>query len=76
MPTMSSADTDLCNMPAAISPNGVYNFTNPTDMKNTVYSVSCILTVIASLLTVGRIWVNRRKLSLADREFPLPLLRF
>lgn len=74
---MSSVDAnaDLCNLPAAVSPSGVYNFTNPESMKTTVYSVSCILTVIASLLTAGRVWVNRRKLSLADCEYSLLLLR-
>lgn len=60
------ASIDLCTVPAGTSPNGLYNFDNPTTMAPAIISVGVILCTVSSTLTVCRVFVNRKKLFAAD----------
>lgn len=62
----AAAGTDYCALPAAVSPDGIYNFTDPPSLKSTVFGVSCTLTGIALLLALARVWVKRRNLRQAE----------
>ncbi|KAI0398836.1 hypothetical protein F4802DRAFT_611348 [Xylaria palmicola] len=58
--------TDLCQVPAGMSPNGVYNFENPPSLGPAVVAVGVVLGVISTALGVGRLYINRKKLHSAD----------
>ncbi|KAI0868548.1 hypothetical protein GGS24DRAFT_207496 [Hypoxylon argillaceum] len=58
--------TDLCQIPAGVSPNGVYNFNNPPSLGPAVVAVSVTLGVISTAFGVGRLYINRDKLHSAD----------
>ncbi|KAF3760404.1 hypothetical protein M406DRAFT_283563, partial [Cryphonectria parasitica EP155] len=57
---------DLCTIPAGVSPDGQYNFENPTTLGPAVISLGVILCTISVILTVGRVYTNRRRLLSAD----------
>ncbi|KAI0965078.1 hypothetical protein F4678DRAFT_344530 [Xylaria arbuscula] len=57
---------DLCQIPAGVSPNGVYNFTNPPSLGPAVVAVSVVLGVISTAFGVGRLYINRHRLRSAD----------
>ncbi|KAI1098021.1 hypothetical protein F4804DRAFT_325899 [Jackrogersella minutella] len=63
---MSLSQVDLCTIPAGPSPDGQYNFENPTSLTPVVISISVILLVISTTLAVLRTYMNRRKLHPAD----------
>ncbi|KAI1173438.1 hypothetical protein F4777DRAFT_447531 [Nemania sp. FL0916] len=58
--------TDLCQIPAGESPNGVYNFKNPPSLGPAVVAVSVVLGVISTAFGVGRLYINRNKFRSAD----------
>ncbi|KAI2610571.1 hypothetical protein GGR54DRAFT_373308 [Hypoxylon sp. NC1633] len=60
------AGVDLCTIPIGVSPDGIYNFINPTTLAPVNISVSIVLIALSVSLTVGRIYMNRRRLHLAD----------
>lgn len=61
---------DLCLFPAQMPPNGqLSNFKNPTSLQVPAIAVGVVVTVISTIFTAIRVFVNRRKLHLADREF-------
>jgi hypothetical protein len=57
---------DLCDIPAGVSPNGIYNFVNPPSLGPAVVAVGVVLGVISTTFTIGRLFVNRNKLRSAD----------
>lgn len=67
----SSTPTDLCALPAGVSPDGVYNFVNPPSLFPALLAVSIVLGVLSTMFVLGRLSVNRKKLRIADCMFPL-----
>ena len=62
---------DLCQFPAALPPSGeTWNFVNPQTTTPATYSIGIILTVWAVTFAVARVYVNIRKLNLADCKLP------
>ncbi|KAI1345672.1 hypothetical protein F5Y01DRAFT_322979 [Xylaria sp. FL0043] len=57
---------DPCQIPAGISPNGVYNFENPPSLGPAVVAVSVVLGVISTAFGAGRLYINRNILNSAD----------
>ncbi|KAI1413209.1 hypothetical protein F5Y13DRAFT_189572 [Hypoxylon sp. FL1857] len=68
------AGLDLCAVPSIEPPEGeTFNFVNPTSLAPTMIAVSTIVTLWASVFVAIRVWVNRRKLKVADCEWKLLL---
>ncbi|KAI1850163.1 hypothetical protein JX266_004542 [Neoarthrinium moseri] len=63
---MSSSHEDLCTIPAAQSPDGQYDFDNPTSLAPLTISVNVTLITLSIILTVSRTFMNRTKLHSAD----------
>ncbi|KAI1211124.1 uncharacterized protein F4807DRAFT_25650 [Annulohypoxylon truncatum] len=63
---MSSTQIDLCAVPAGPSPDGEYNFENPTNLTPVITSISTILLAISVILALLRMRTNREKLHPAD----------
>lgn len=60
---------DLCQFPAQTPPNGTLsNFDNPKSLQSTTIGLGVTTTALAAIFTIGRIYVNWRKLRLADCE--------
>lgn len=58
---------DLCKVPALRPPPGlVSNFVNPTTLAPATWAVCLILTIVSVSLVVCRLYMNVRKLDLAD----------
>jgi hypothetical protein len=61
---------DLCLFPAAVPPKGqLPNFVNPPSLQVPVIAVGVVVTTISTIFTAIRVYVNRRKLYVADCEF-------
>ncbi|KAK6949237.1 hypothetical protein Daesc_009311 [Daldinia eschscholtzii] len=58
--------TDLCQVPTGIAPPGQSSDLNSTDLKSLTISLSLILTTIAVIFGLGRLYVNFRKLAVGD----------
>ncbi|OTB17305.1 hypothetical protein K445DRAFT_20655 [Daldinia sp. EC12] len=58
---------DLCRVPTGIAPPGQSSDLNSTDLKSLTISLSIILTTIAVIFGLGRLYVNFRKLVVGDR---------
>lgn len=63
---MTSTSVDLCTIPAGTSPDGQYNFENPKTLAPASHSVGVIFATISTSLTIGRVFINRKKLSAVD----------
>ncbi|KFA68504.1 hypothetical protein S40285_05399 [Stachybotrys chlorohalonatus IBT 40285] len=58
---------DLCLVPAGTPPNGtIPNFDDPETLGPTVVSVAVVLCAISTVLTVGRLYTNMKKMHSAD----------
>ncbi|KAI0382407.1 hypothetical protein F5Y04DRAFT_279697 [Hypomontagnella monticulosa] len=57
---------DFCNIPAGVSPNGVYNFIDPPSLGPAVISVGVVLCAVSTAFSVGRLYINRDKMHSAD----------
>ena len=68
--------TDLCQVPTAIAPPGQSSDLNSTDLKSLTISLSVILTTIAVIFGLGRLYVNFRKLAVGDCKSLIIYLRF
>ncbi|EEA23198.1 hypothetical protein TMatcc_002055 [Talaromyces marneffei ATCC 18224] len=62
----SAVPIDLCAIPAGVSPNGVYNFVNPPSLFTALLVISVALGAISTIFVLGRLFVNRKKLKIAD----------
>lgn len=60
---------DLCTVPLAKSPDGVYNFVDPPSLGSSVIAVGVVLCVISTTLSVVRLCINWNKMHSADCEF-------
>jgi hypothetical protein len=58
--------TDPCLIPAGISPDGKYNFIDPPSLGPAILAVGITLMVISTAFTIGRLFINRKKLHSAD----------
>lgn len=67
---------DLCTIPAAVSPDGVYNFIDPPTLGPAVVAVGVTLAVISTTFAVARLFINRGKLHSADCKLPASLSLF
>ncbi|EED23498.1 conserved hypothetical protein [Talaromyces stipitatus ATCC 10500] len=62
----SAAPTDLCALPAGVSPDGVYNFISPPSLFPALLVISVVLGAFSTIFVLGRLCVNRKKLRIAD----------
>ncbi|KAI5919908.1 hypothetical protein F4810DRAFT_465254 [Camillea tinctor] len=58
--------SDLCTIPAGMSPDGVYNFVNPPSLGPAVVAVGVVLCVISTAFSAGRLYITRNKMHSAD----------
>jgi hypothetical protein len=58
--------TDLCAIPAGVSPDGVYDFIDPPSLGPAVIAVGVVLCVISTTMTAGRLYNNRNMMHSAD----------
>ncbi|KAJ3579985.1 hypothetical protein NPX13_g576 [Xylaria arbuscula] len=63
---MDLTNVDLCKIPAGKSPDGQYNFDDPVSLKPAILVVSIVLGAISIILTLGRTYMNRSNLRIAD----------
>ncbi|KAJ8124792.1 hypothetical protein O1611_g8849 [Lasiodiplodia mahajangana] len=63
---MASEPQDLCKIPAAPSPNGVYNLDNPVTLEPNLISASVITTTVATVFLAGRLRYNIHNLGWSD----------
>lgn len=63
---MDLSSVDLCTIPAGTSPDGHYNFENPKTLGPAILAIGVTLCTISVILVIGRVHINRRKLSSAD----------
>ncbi|KAI1847266.1 hypothetical protein JX266_006806 [Neoarthrinium moseri] len=63
---MSSEPQDLCKIPAAVSPDGVYNFENPVTLEPDLIAASAIMTAVATLFLAGRLRHNLHSFGWSD----------
>ena len=62
--------TDLSKVPAGVSPNGVYDFDNPSEyLKPTLIAICALMIFWGTSFGVLRLWVNRKKWKVGDGEF-------
>lgn len=64
--------TDLCALPSGLSPDGTYNFSD-TGLRTLTISFSVILTTLAVIIGLGRLYANFRKYGWSDREWNIIL---
>ncbi|RWA06305.1 hypothetical protein EKO27_g8807 [Xylaria grammica] len=58
--------TDLCSIPAGVSPDGIYNFDNPPTLGPAVIAVAVVLGTISTAFGFARLYINRNMLHSAD----------
>lgn len=61
-------ETDLCKIPTGIPPPGQSSDLDNADLKSLTISLGVILTTIAVVFSLGRLYVNFRKLTAGDCE--------
>jgi hypothetical protein len=61
-----SSGIDLCSIPAGQPPNGIPNFKDPVTLEPVYVSVTAILVTLAVTMVLGRLYINRNKLHIAD----------
>ncbi|KAI2769587.1 hypothetical protein F4815DRAFT_439012 [Daldinia loculata] len=59
-------ETDLCKIPTGIPPPGQSSDLDNADLKSLTISLGVILTTIAVVFSLGRLYVNFRKLTAGD----------
>ncbi|KAI5857354.1 hypothetical protein GGS23DRAFT_345533 [Durotheca rogersii] len=58
---------DLCSIPAGVPPDGVVpNFVDPVDASVETLVAGSVLTAISTIFVLGRLYVNRTHMKLAD----------
>jgi hypothetical protein len=61
---------DLCAFPAMAPPPGeVSNFVDPPSLADTALGLAVFFTVWSVIFVAGRLYVNYRRLTIADCEF-------
>ncbi|KAK7999102.1 hypothetical protein PG991_014777 [Apiospora marii] len=63
---MSSAPVDLCNVPLGTRPDGTWDFVHVQSQEKVGITVCVLLSVLALLVALPRLYVNRRQLHIAD----------
>ncbi|KAI0414247.1 hypothetical protein F5X98DRAFT_257095 [Xylaria grammica] len=58
--------TDLCSIPAGVSPDGIYNFDNPPTLGPAVIAVAVVVGTISTAFGFARLYINRNMLHSAD----------
>lgn len=62
---MSSGE-DLCAIPVGTAPDGTWDFVHFQSLTTASITVCVVMTVLALLIAVPRVYVNRRRLLIAD----------
>ncbi|KAI5927351.1 hypothetical protein F4810DRAFT_706720 [Camillea tinctor] len=57
---------DLCQIPAGAPPDGTPNFRNPRSLAPAWIGVTVIMMTWTVIFLAGRLWINKRRLQLAD----------
>lgn len=63
---MESPAVDLCKYSAGVPPTGVPNSIDPPTWEQAFIGTTAALMVWATVFLAGRLWINRRRLQLAD----------
>ncbi|KAI1204774.1 uncharacterized protein F4807DRAFT_316667 [Annulohypoxylon truncatum] len=63
---MSSEQQDLCKIPSAVSPNGLYNLEDPVTLEPDLIAASAIMTGVATVFLVGRLRHNFHSFGWSD----------
>lgn len=65
--------TDLCKIPAAVPPPGVIpKLGGPAPLAPAIVAVSAVMLAFSTIFIVGRVWINIRKLKIADCKWKWP----
>lgn len=65
---MSSASVDLCTVPLGKRPDGTWDLVHVESQQKIGIMVCVLFTVLALLIALPRLYVNRRQLQIADRQ--------
>lgn len=58
---------DPCQIPAAVPPPGIVpNFSNHAALGPAIIAVSTVMLTLSTVFVVGRVWINMRRLRVAD----------
>jgi hypothetical protein len=57
---------DLCAIPAGQPPDGIPNFKDPPTLEPIYVSVTAVLVTLSVAMVLGRLYMNRLKLHIAD----------
>ncbi|KAG6354850.1 hypothetical protein INS49_003931 [Diaporthe citri] len=61
-----SSGQDLCAVPVGTAPDGTWDFVHFQSLTTASIAVCVVMTVLALLIAVPRVYVNRRRLLIAD----------